>query len=41
MNVQVAVDPELIGGAVITIGDQVIDGSVKGRLQGMSFALQA
>jgi len=30
VNVQVAVDPELIGGAVITIGDQVIDGSVKG-----------
>jgi len=40
INVQVAVDPELIGGAVITIGDQVIDGSVKGRLQRMSFALQ-
>lgn len=41
VNVQVAVDPELIGGAVIMIGDQVIDGSVKGRLQRMSFALQA
>lgn len=41
VNVQVAVDAELIGGAVITIGDQVIDGSVKGRLQRMSFALQA
>jgi F-type H+-transporting ATPase subunit delta len=41
VNVQVALDPELIGGAVITIGDQVIDGSVKGRLQRMSFALQA
>lgn len=41
VNVQVAVDPELIGGAVIAIGDQVIDGSVKGRLQRMSFALQA
>jgi F-type H+-transporting ATPase subunit delta len=41
VDVQVAVDPELIGGAVITIGDQVIDGSVKGRLQRMSFALQA
>jgi F-type H+-transporting ATPase subunit delta len=40
VNVQVAVDPELIGGAVIAIGDQVIDGSVKGRLQQMSFALQ-
>ena len=41
VNVQVAVDAELIGGAVIAIGDQVIDGSVKGRLQRMSFALQA
>lgn len=41
VNVRVAVDPELIGGAVIAIGDQVIDGSVKGRLQRMSFALQA
>lgn len=41
VNVQVAVDPELIGGAIIAIGDQVIDGSVKGRLQRMSFALQA
>ena len=41
VNVQVAVDPGLIGGAVIAIGDQVIDGSVKGRLQRMSFALQA
>lgn len=41
VNVQAAVDPELIGGAVIAIGDQVIDGSVKGRLQRMAFALQA
>ncbi|MBZ0068564.1 MAG: F0F1 ATP synthase subunit delta [Thiobacillus sp.] len=40
VTVQVAVDPELIGGAVIAIGDKVIDGSVKGRLQRMSFALQ-
>lgn len=40
VNVQTTVDAELIGGAVIAIGDQVIDGSVKGRLQRMSFALQ-
>jgi len=40
VNVQVAVDAGLIGGAVIAIGDQVMDGSVKGRLQRMSFALQ-
>jgi F-type H+-transporting ATPase subunit delta len=37
----VEVDPSLIGGAVITIGDQVIDGSVKGRLQKMAAALTA
>lgn len=40
VNVHVAVDAELIGGAVIAIGDQVMDGSVKGRLQRMAFALQ-
>ncbi len=40
VTVQVAVDADLIGGAVIAIGDKVIDGSVKGRLQRMTFALQ-
>ncbi|MCA1924819.1 MAG: F0F1 ATP synthase subunit delta [Thiobacillus sp.] len=39
VRVEVAVDASLIGGAVITIGDQVIDGSVKGRLEKMAFAL--
>jgi F-type H+-transporting ATPase subunit delta len=28
-----AVDPSLLGGAVIRAGDEVIDGSIKGRLQ--------
>lgn len=37
----VEIDPNLIGGAVITVGDQVIDGSVKGRLQKMAAALAA
>ncbi len=37
----VRVDESLIGGAVITVGDQVIDGSVKGRLQKMAAALTA
>ena len=37
----VEVDASLIGGAVITVGDQVIDGSVKGRLQKMAAALTA
>lgn len=37
----IEVDESLIGGAVITVGDQVIDGSVKGRLQKMAAALTA
>lgn len=37
----VQLDSSLIGGAVITVGDQVIDGSVKGRLQKMAAALTA
>lgn len=37
----VEVDESLIGGAVITVGDQVIDGSVRGRLQKMAAALTA
>jgi F-type H+-transporting ATPase subunit delta len=41
VNVTVAVDESLIGGAVIAIGDKVIDGSVKGRLERMASTLQA
>ncbi len=33
------VDPELIGGVRIVIGDDVIDASVRGKLQAMAFAL--
>ena len=36
----VTVDPELIGGARIAVGDQVIDASVRGKLAAMSVALQ-
>ncbi len=36
----VSVDPELIGGARIAIGDQVIDASIRGKLAAMSIALQ-
>ncbi len=32
VSVQWAVDPELIGGAVVSAGDLVIDGSVRGEL---------
>jgi F-type H+-transporting ATPase subunit delta len=34
-----AVDPSLIGGVVAQIGDQIIDGSVRGRLQRLRRAL--
>ena len=33
VRVSNAVDPSLLGGAVIRAGDEVIDGSIKGRLQ--------
>ena len=36
----VSVDPELIGGVRIAVGDQVIDASVRGKLAAMSVALQ-
>ena len=38
---QVTVDPSLIGGALITVGDEVIDGTVRGRLASMTSALNA
>ncbi len=37
----VAVDPALIGGARITVGDKVIDGSVQAKLQAMATQLRA
>jgi F-type H+-transporting ATPase subunit delta len=39
VNAQVEVDPELIGGARILIGDKVIDATVRGRLDAMAAAL--
>jgi F-type H+-transporting ATPase subunit delta len=36
----VNVDPELIGGVKIVIGDTVIDASVRGRLQEMAYTLK-
>ena len=38
---QVTVDRALIGGALITVGDEVIDGTVRGRLASMASALRA
>lgn len=40
VRAQVAVDPALLGGVSITIGDVVIDASVRARLEQMSFALK-
>ncbi len=40
VNVSVAVDPSLVGGAVIRAGDTVIDGSVRGRLTRLVESLQ-
>jgi F-type H+-transporting ATPase subunit delta len=37
---QVIVDPEIIGGVKIVVGDTVIDASVRGRLQEMAYTLK-
>ena len=39
VNAQVEVDPQLIGGARILVGDKVIDATVRGRLDAMRAAL--
>lgn len=40
VNVNVRVDPELIGGVRITVGDEVIDTSVRAKLASMAAALK-
>ena len=37
----VSVDPQLIGGAIVVVGDTVIDASVQGELQSMKNQLRA
>jgi F-type H+-transporting ATPase subunit delta len=39
INPRVTVDPELIGGVRIAVGDEVIDGSVRGKLAAMAAGL--
>lgn len=39
VNAQVEVDPQLIGGARILVGDKVIDATVRGRLDALRAAL--
>lgn len=39
VSVQVSVDPELIGGVKIVVGDKVLDATVRGKLDAMAVAL--
>lgn len=39
-SVTFRVDPSILGGLVVKIGDQVVDGSVAGQLQGLRQSLQ-
>jgi F-type H+-transporting ATPase subunit delta len=41
LNPRVNVDPELIGGVRVVVGDEVLDTSVKARLEQMKVALTA
>ena len=41
LNVTVALEPELIGGIRVVVGDEVLDTSVKARLEQMKVALTA
>jgi F-type H+-transporting ATPase subunit delta len=41
LNARVEVDPELIGGIRVVVGDEVLDASVKSRLEQMKIALTA
>ena len=40
LHASVVVDPELIGGVKVEIGDEVFDASVRGKLQTMAFTLK-
>jgi F-type H+-transporting ATPase subunit delta len=41
ITASVTVDPEILGGIKIVVGDTVIDASVKGQLQNLAYALTA
>jgi F-type H+-transporting ATPase subunit delta len=41
INPQVSIDRELIGGVRVVVGDEVIDGSVRGKLDAMAAGLLA
>lgn len=40
LTAEVTVDPALIGGFLVTVGDKVLDASVKGKLEAMSSTLK-
>lgn len=40
LSPQVVVDPELIGGVKVAVGDEVLDASVRGKLDAMAAALK-
>jgi F-type H+-transporting ATPase subunit delta len=41
LNLTVALEPELIGGIRVVVGDEVLDTSIKARLEHMKLALTA
>lgn len=41
LNLQVVLQPELIGGVRVVVGDEVLDASIKARLEQMRMALTA
>ncbi len=38
---QVSIDPELIGGVKVEVGDEIFDASVRGKLEAMAIALKS
>ena len=41
IEAKVSIDPELIGGVKVEIGDEVLDTSVRGKLEAMAVALKS
>lgn len=41
LNVHFAVEPSLLGGVAVRVGDQVLDGSVRGKLDALTQTLGA
>lgn len=41
INARVSIDPELIGGVKVEIGDEILDTSVRGKLEAMAVALKS